>query len=257
MLAIALGLLLSCNAAQAQRHFFKRIEFGSENVWTFTATEILSVLINQCWFNYPLTEGTIRFSVPYTDNGNLNTFAGIKDFNNDDDDSSGNYDFVNVKPKNLFSHLLGGVKLGYLTDYPGSFNWCCYGAAYYNLHQLKLMDGSDSYTRLNTQRAQVGGGVMAIIGGIEKDYRWIIDVGLRYNIPTYFHGNDIEGGCKDIMGKGLTSHYMLKVSLNNSVAVGFAFDVMHYNLFKDESLCGDSSKIFQFGISAMFCFDAI
>lgn len=86
-----------------------------------------------------------------------------------------------------------------------------------------------------------------IFGSIENKGRFIVDCGLRYNIPLHF-GGDIDGKTSEMMNKGITSHYMLKYSWDNSVAVGLTMDLMHYNLFKDESLCGNQSKLFELGI---------
>ena len=153
------------------------------------------------------------------------------------------------KGKNLLSNIIVGDKMGYISDNLSSVNYCVYGAAYYNLQQFKLMSDETNYTSLATQRLQLGGGAMLILGSIEKKFRFIIDAGLRYNLPLNFSGDGFTASTGDMMNKGVTSHYMIKCSWDNSVAVGATVDLMHYNMFKDVTLCGEQSKIFEFGIT--------
>ncbi|WP_347146713.1 hypothetical protein [Parabacteroides goldsteinii] len=242
------------NTAQAQRHLYNRVELGGGNVWTFVGLEAVSMIINQITHR-PITEATMRFCVPSSEYGNLNSYQGFVDWNYDrfsDDPEYGDGDngYVKFSGKHLLSNIIVGDKIGYLSDKLGLANYCIYGAGYYNLQQLKLMSDYDDYTSLCTQRLQLGGGVMLILGSIESKGRVIIDGGLRYNLPLNFSGDGIEGSVNDIMNKGISSHYMFKYSWDNSVAIGLTVDMMHYDMFKDESLCGSQSKLFEFGITA-------
>lgn len=206
-----------------------------------------------------MTEATLRFGVPISEYGNLNGYQGFDDwnydrFNDDPDYEYGDDGFAKFKGKNLLSNVIIGDKMGYLSDNLSFVNYCVYGAAYYNLQQFKLMYDDEDYANLSTQRMQLGGGFMLTFGSIESKSRIIIDGGLRYNIPLNFSGDGIEGSTADIMNKGISSHYMFKYSWDNSVAVGATVDMMHYNMFKDESLCGNKSKIFEFGITLSLLF---
>lgn len=237
---------------QAQRHFYNRLEIGSGNAWTFMATEIASMLLNDA-VNSPMSEATLRMGVPSSEYGNLYTVQGFSDYNKSrfvgnvkDEESNA---VVGFSLNELLSNIIIGEKFGYISDRQGFLNFCLYGAAYYNLAQFKLMHNSSDFTRLNTQRFQAGGGLMLIFGSIEKSSRIIVDGGLRYNIPLYFSGNGIERKTGEVLNKGISSHYMVKYSMSSVLAVGLTFDMMYYNLFKDESLVGNSSKLTEFGIT--------
>lgn len=239
--------------ALALRNLYNRIELGGGNVWTFLLLEGISMTANEL-ANRPLSEATLRFSIPTSEWGNLNGFNGFDDFNSDRFYSDpnreyGDQGFIKFKARNLFSNLIFGDKIGYISDNMSSFNFCIYGAAYYNIQQLKLMYSDEDYFALNTQRFQAGGGLMMVFGSIESKGRFIIDGGVRYNIPTYFGCEDYDGKMSDILNGGISSHYMIKYSWDNAVAVGFTADLMHYNLFKDNDLCGNQSKIFEIGIT--------
>lgn len=259
-LGLFLTVILGVSAvsqAHAQRHLYNRVEFGGGNVWTFVGMEAVSMIINQITHR-PLTEATMRFGVPSSEYGNLNGYQGFDDwnydrFNDDPDYEYGDDECVKFKGRNLLSNIIVGDKIGYLSDNLSFVNYCIYGAAYYNLQQFKLMSDYENYNSISTQRAQLGGGFMLTFGSIESKNRIILDGGLRYNIPLHF-GSDIEGKANDMMNKGISSHYMFKYSWDNSAAVGFTVDMMHYNMFKDESLCGSTSKVFEFGITISLLF---
>lgn len=252
LLMFSLLNLFSVQSVFAQRHFYNRLEIGSGNAWTFMATEIASMLLNDA-LNSPMSEATLRMGVPSSEYGNLYTVQGFSDYNksrfvgNAKDENSNAV--VGISLSELFSNIIVGEKFGYISDRQGFLNFCLYGAAYYNLVQLKLMHNISDYTKLNTQRFQAGGGLMFIFGSIEKSDRIIVDAGLRYNIPIYFSGDGIDGKANDILNKGFSSHYMVKYSMSSILAVGFTFDMIHYNFFKDESLVGNSSKLTEFGIT--------
>ena len=256
LLSFILVLVISIsgvNSAQAQRNFYNRVEIGGGNVWTFVGLEAVSMILNHVT-HMPLTEATLRFGVPISEYGNLNGYQGFYDWNydrftDDPDYGSGDDGFAKFKGRNLLSNIIIGDKMGYLSDNLGSVNYCVYGSAYYNLQQFKLMSDETNYTNLSTQRLQLGGGLMLILGSIEKKGRFIIDGGIRYNLPLKFSGDGFSSSTNDMMNKGVTSHYMVKYSWDNAIAVGATVDVMHYNMFKDETLCGAQSKMFEFGIT--------
>jgi len=256
-MALFMGIM-SIVPANGQRHFYNRVEFGGGNIWTYMGMIGTSIIINQM-VRRPLTEATMRFAVPSSEFGNLNGYQGFYDWNserfiNDEEYASGDDGYAKFGKRNLLSNIIVGDKMGYLTDRLGLTNFCFYGAAYYNLQQFKLMKNYDDYNNLSTQRLQLGGGLMVILGSIESKNRFIFDGGVRYNLPLAFSGENISGSVDDIMNKGLTSHYMFKWSHNNSTAVGITVDVMHYNMFKDESLCGNKSKLLEFGLTLSLMF---
>lgn len=260
LITLALALIMSAAniaPAQAQRHIYNRVELGGGNVWTFVGLEGVSMVINQLTHK-PISEATLRFAVPISEYGNLCSYQGFDDWNYDrffgEDHEYGDDGAAKFKGRNLLSNIIVGDKMGYLTDNLGFVNWCFYGAAYYNLQQLKVMDNEEDYTNVSMQRLQLGGGVMATLGSIENKNRVIIDGGLRYNIPLHFGSDGYEGSTSDYMNSGISSHYMVKWSYDNSIAVGATVDILHYNLFKDESLCGNQSKMVEFGITVSILF---
>jgi len=249
--------LVSVNPAQAQRHLYNRVEFGAGNVWTFVGMEAASMVINQLTHKQ-LTEATLRFGVPVSEYGNLRSYQGFDDWNYDrfygEDHEYGDDGAAKFKGRNLLSNIIVGDKVGYLTDNLGFVNWCFYGAAYYNMLQLKVMEDEEDFTNVSTQRLQLGGGVMLTLGSIESKWRFIFDGGLRYNIPLHFGCDGFDGSTSDALNSGISSHCMFKCSWDNSVAVGATVDLLHYNMFKDESICGDKSKMVEFGITLAILF---
>ncbi len=242
----------------AQRHFYNRIELGAGNVWGFVGTGVISTIINQL-AHKPLTESTLRITVPSTEYGNLNGYQGFCDWNYDCFTDNPEYwdnntDYAKFSGRNLLSNVIIGDKAGYLSDHLGSLNYCVYGAAYYNTQNFKLMENEEDYTNLTIQRAQLGGGVMLILGSIEKSSRFILDGGIRYDIPLHFSSEVASGSVSDNLNSGISSHYMFKYSYENSIAVGATLDLLHYNMFKNENLCGDKSKLVEFGITVSFLF---
>ncbi len=258
---LAMAMMMPSTQASAQRHLYNRVEIGSGNVYTFVGMEAASMLINHL-VHKPLTEATLRFSVPVSEYGNLNSYQGFTDWNSErfcdaPDYSAGSDGVAKLDGRSLFSNIIVGDKIGYLSDNLGSVNYCVYGSAYYNLQQLKRMYDYENYNSLNTQRLQLGGGMMLIFGSIEKKGRFILDAGLRYNVPLYFSVDGEKFSTGDYMNNGISSHYMLKYSYDNALAVGFTFDMMHYNMFKNEIICGNESKMTEFGITISVLFDSL
>lgn len=260
--ALALTMIvMPVTQVSAQRHLYNRIEFGSGNAYSYIGMIAASMAINH-FAHSPLSEATLRVGIPSSEYGNLNSYQGFTDWNSDrfcdDPDYGSDADGVaKFNGRNLFSNIIVGDKIGYLSDKQGSVNYCVYGAAYYNLNQFKRMYDYEDYNSLCTQRLQLGGGLMLIFGSIEKKGRFIIDGGLRYNIPLYFSVNGEKFTTNDYMASGISSHYMVKYSYGNAVAVGLTFDMMHYNLFKNEIICGNKSKIMEFGINLSILYDSL
>lgn len=259
LLAMTAMMVFVPSTLFAQRHFYNRIELGAGNLWGMVGTATISTIINGL-AHKPLTESTLRFSMPSTEYGNLNSYQA-PDLNHDcftDDPEywkNNTTDFTKFSGRHLLSNVIIGDKAGYLTDHLGSLNYCVYGAAYYNIQNFKLMENEEDYTNLTIQRAQLGGGVMLIFGSIEKSTRFIFDGGIRYNIPLHFSSEVASGSVSDNLNSGISSHYMFKISYNNSVAYGFTLDLLHYNMFKNENLCGDKSKLVEFGITVSLLLD--
>lgn len=263
LFSITFALLILANCPMtAQRHFFKRIELGASNASTDVALLAVATLVNSL-AKQPLIETQFRASKVSSDE-DLNNYEGVFNDNTilerigtwgnyyteSDEYKATSSEYFKTDNVHLFNHITAGVKLGYLSDYQGSVNYCIYGSAHYNTRQLKQQSLA---LRHNVQRLQIGGGAMLVLGSIEQSTRYIIEGGLRYNIPAYY-SNTQDIGRSDMVNAGLSSHYGFRLSFSSGIAVGLQFDCMHYNLFKDESIAGKKNKIYEGGLIAIFLF---
>lgn len=241
--------IISANSMMAQRHLFKRFDVGTDNVYTYimavTATAMVNVMTES-----PLVEPNWNWGIVSTD-GDMELYNSFSTDKEKDSDKRSFPEALNPTAHNLFSNLSAGGKIGYISDFRGGVNYAIYGSAHYNFRQLKA--GFDLANQ-KTSRFQYGGGVLLSFGSIESSTRFIIDCGLRYNTPLSYNGS-IDGSYKDVLNKGFTSHYSIKLSFGNvsetSFAVGLGFNYMHYNLFKDERLVGNKSKIHEIALTIM------
>lgn len=236
---------------QAQRHLYKRVEIGFANGWMSVAGTALSAIVNTS-INYPLVDSQIRFSGTSSDGG-LKNYEGIIDEETVYDEygqAVSNGDYFKFDSRHLFNHIMAGGKIGYLTDKRGFLNYCVFGSLHYNLRQFQEENYDINH---NTQRIQAGGGVMVVMGSIEHSTRFILEGGLRYNIPLHY-GNSEGWGETSMLDTGLSSHYQAKVSFSNAFAIGLQFDCMHYNLFKDTDIVGEKNKIYEGGLVVTLLF---
>lgn len=239
--------IISANSVTAQRHLFKRIDVGTDNGYTYMMEVMATSMINVATKS-PLTEPCWNFGIVSAD-GDMKLYNSFDSDNGDDPDKESLPEALKPTAHNLFSNISAGGKIGYISDLKGSVNYAVYGSAHYNFRQLKA--GFDLANQ-KTSRCQYGGGILLSFGSIESSTRFIIDCGLRYNIPLSYSGS-VEGSHKDILNKGLTSHYSMKLSLGGelSCAIGLGFNCMHYNLFKDGSLAGHKNKIHEIALTIM------
>lgn len=241
--------LIASNSVLAQRHLFKRLDLSTDNAYTWIMAVTASTIVNVATES-PLVEPTWNWGIVSYDRDMklYNTFDSDNDNNSEEASTP---EALNPTAHNLWSNISAGGKIGYISDFRGSVNYALYGSAHYNFRQLKA--GFDLANQ-KTSRFQYGGGVLLSFGSIESSTRFIIDCGLRYNIPLSYKGS-IDGSYKNVLNKGFTSHYSVKLSFGNvggtSLAMGLGFNCMHYNLFKDESLVGNKSKIHEIALTIM------
>lgn len=237
-IAILLNTVLA-NSVFAQRHLFKRIDVGTDNYYTYLMTMLGTGIINAVTES-PLVEANLNWGIVSSDQTIklYNSMASEKDENGEEELPEA----LNPTAHNLWSNLTAGGKIGYVSDYQGSVNYALYASAHYNFRQLRTEE-YNGFVNQKTSRAQLGGGFFLSFGKIENNTRFIIDCGLRYNIPVGYKGS-LDANYNDVLNKGLTSHYSAKLSFGDlGVAVGLGFNCMHYNFFKDESLAGKKNKI--------------
>lgn len=231
----------------AQRHFFKRIDVGTDNMYTYMMAVMGTAIVNVVTES-PLSEPNWNWGIVSSD-------ETVKLYNSIDSEKDENGEeklpeAFNPTAHNLWSNLTAGGKFGYISDFQGSVNYALYASAHYNFRQLR----TESYSGLvnqKTSRAQLGGGFLLTFGSIENNTRFIVDCGLRYNIPVGYNGS-LDADYNDVLNKGLTSHYSAKLSFGDlGLAVGLGFNCMHYNFFKDESLAGHKNKIHEIALTIM------
>lgn len=231
------------NIIMAQNHLYRRVEIGTENGWSFIGATVLTSLGNVL-LHYPLFQSSMTFSAISSD-GNLKNYMDEPEYDENGEETGSMGGYMKADGKHLFNHLALGTKIGYISDKLGWVNYGLYGAAYYNLRQLRSEDLSFNH---NIQRLQIGGGVMLVLGSVEQNSRFIADAGFRYNIPVYYQ-NSGEWGKSDMINTGITSHYSLKYSYKNSFSIDFFCNIMHYNMFKNFDIAGEKNKIYEFGLS--------
>lgn len=239
--------IIFANTVFAQRHFFKRIDVGTDNMYTYMMAVMGTAIINTVTKS-PLAEPNWNWGIVSSD-------ATLKLYNSFDaeiDDNGEEKCPEALKPTahNLWGNLSAGGKIGYISDFRRNINYALYASAHYNFRQLKTEDYSGLVNQ-KASRAQFGGGFLLTFGSIENNTRFIIDCGLRYNIPVGYKGS-LDANYNDVLNKGLTSYYSAKLSFGDlGAAVGLGFNCMHYNFFKDESLAGHKNKIHEIALTIM------
>lgn len=232
-----------CLGLQAQNqmpHLFYRVDVASSNPVVFVGSNIITGLVNKM-SNRTIFDDMYSYSF-YPGQGGYETkhYPFMKGFTGHD----------------MFNDFNTGVKLGYNSDFiMSNVNWGLYASAHYAINQFegKRMGETDFFNN-DIQRMQLGGGVMLILGNIEKPWRIILEAGLRYNIPVYYHGHALL--TKDDLNKGLTGHYAVKFGGQGWMQnIGLYADVMHYDLFKSNApIQGGNTRIHSVGLTYTLTF---
>lgn len=220
-------------AAKAQNLYY-RLDIGTKNIYSFAAANLATAGINA------LTDRML-FDNAYTYTY-LSGSNGLE---------TKGYNVAGMTARELFSDFTAGGKIGYQSFNPGSFNWGAYGSAHYRINQFKTSIGSQSdFIHNDVQRLLLGGGLLLNLGDIESSTRFLIEAGVRYEMPVGY--NRLEGRkISDLLNSGLSSHIALRINGNGILqGLGVYADIPHYNLFKD--LGGQSGtpnfKMYTFGI---------
>ncbi len=237
MKKIAIVVTLACLTAFGCRSqvFFHRLDVSTGNLYSFVVSNLLSAGIN-----YLTQDRLLDTSFGYT---HYKT-----DYNSDQLKIKG-YNRLGLTMRDLIADSSYGVKLGYQSSYPGIFNWGVYGSAHYKINRFK-MEYAEERMPENVQRFQVGGGVLLAFGAVDSRGKAVIEIGLRYNLPTYYKGA-LGDNPFNVLNKGLTSHYSLRFGgFGILQGVGLFAEIPHYNLVKENvSFSGLSVKPFTFGVT--------
>lgn len=225
--------LLSSSVANAQRHFYHRIDVGTSNIYMFALSNLATGYTNY------LTHDILF------DNSYVYTLFG------------GNVDNESVKTKplspigvtssELFNDAFAGLKLGYKSDQMGIFNWGVYVSSHFRINQYKAKFAAmTDYTKERIEYFKPGTGLLLTFGGIESKVRIQIEAAARYDIPVSYKG--MFGNKNDVLGKGISSHYSIKVAGYSDYSVGIFADLCHYKLY-DKTQSNSTFKPYSFGVT--------
>ncbi len=201
-------------------HLYFHVELAAGNIYTAAFPSLLTWGLNE------LTKSNIfESAVEYADfHGELN----------EKDLKIRNYNMLGYTANELFNNIHPSIKFGYQTRTLSNFNWGAYATAEYQQNQFKSRYKGDGFTyeKNRLQRAYFGGALFAVIGGVDKKYRFVIEAGCKYAMPLSYEGPLAED--KDGIDKGLVSHFGFKVTGAKAIQdLGIYADFGHYDILKD------------------------
>lgn len=220
-------------SANAQNLYY-RLDVGTNNIYSFAAANLATAGLNA------LTDKMLF------DNAYTYTYL-----NTSNEFDAKNYSIVGMTARDIFSDITAGGKIGYQSFNPGIFNWGIYGSAHYRINQFKSsLKGQNDELHNDIQRVLLGGGLLFNLGDIESSTRFVIEAGVRYELPLSY--NRLNGQkVSDVLNSGLSSHFALRINGNGLLqGLGIYADIPHYNLFKDSvgNIDNPKLKMYTFGI---------
>lgn len=220
--------------ANAQRHFYHRIDVGSSNIYTF----VLSNLITG-YTNYFTHDILFDNSYVYTVFGGEVNGESVK---------TKAFNPMGITASELFNDAFAGVKLGYKSDIMGAFNWGIYASGHFRFNQFKAKFAAmEDYTKERFNYLKPGVGLLLTFGGIESKVKVELEAAARYDLPTGYKG--LWGtSAKDVLGKGMSSHYSIKVGGYSWFSAGIFADLCHYKLYSNTQN-NSSFKPYSFGVT--------
>lgn len=222
--------------AEAQ-HFYYKLDVGTSNIYSFAVANLATAGLNT------LVDGMLF--------DNAYTYTYLQTSNNTYGIETKNYDIVGITARDIFSDITAGGKIGYQSFNPSNFNWGIFGSAHYRVNQFKTtIQGIDETFHNDVQRLLLGGGLMFTFGSLESSTRFIIEAGLRYEMPLRYNRADGQK-VSDIINSGLSSHYAIRINGNGALqGLGVYADISHYDLFKNTEylLNVPNIKMFTFGL---------
>lgn len=230
---LSLLMITTLYATRAQNLYY-RLDIGTNNIYTFAAANLatagLNALADKMLFDNAYTYTYINTS------GNIDTKG---------------YNVAGMTARELFSDITAGGKIGYQSFNPGSFNWGIYGSAHYRINQFKSsISGQSEEYHTDIQRLLLGGGLLFNLGDIESRTRFVIEAGVRYEMPI--RCNQLNGQkVSDILDSGLSSHFALRINGNGLLqGLGVYADIPHYDMLKKTGSQPGSPnlKMFTFGL---------
>lgn len=227
---IVLALCFTATAS-AQRRFYHRLDVGASNVYTFAVSNLVTSFAN--YFTHDMLFDN---SYVYTVYGGRVNGATVK---------TKAYNPIGVSSSDLFNDAFAGVKLGYQSDLIGNFNWGIYASNHFRVNQFKAkFSDMDNYTKERVNYLKPGVGLLLTFGGIEKKAKVQVEVAARYDFPINYKGI-FGSSTTDVLGKGVSTHYSMKVAGYSWFSAGAFADVCHYDLYKDNG----AFKPYSFGVT--------
>jgi hypothetical protein len=221
--------------ANAQRNLYYRLDVGSSNIYTFVLSNLVTGYAN--YFSHDMLFDNSYVYTLYSgkiDGGKIKTKG---------------FDPMGVTARDLFNDAFAGVKLGYQSDFTGPINWGIYASGHYRINQIKAkFPTMAGYGKERFIYLKPGIGLLITFGGVESDVKVQLEAAARYDMPIGYHG--IEGTkADDVLNKGVSSHYSVKVGGYSWVSAGVFADFCHYDLYKKDVVAKSNFKPFSFGVT--------
>lgn len=207
-------------------HLFFHVDLAAGNIYTATLPSLLTWGLNE------LTESNIfesALEIP---------FYSTKGFD------VKQYDMFGYTAHDLFKDIHPSLKIGYQTRRLSDVNWGVYATGEYIINQFKTQFTGGDYERNRMSRMLLGGSAFVVVGGVDKNYRFMIEAGCRYSKTLDYTGPLCDG--KNGINDGLVSHFGFKVSGAGAIQdFGLYADFNHFDFLKRDDV---ELKMFNIGL---------
>ena len=232
VLALLLAVIMMPTTVKSQvardNHLFLHVDFAAGNIYTAAFPSLLTWGLNE------LTESNIFES------------ALELPFYSSDGFELKQYDIVGMTAHDLFKDIHPSLKIGYQTRRLSDVNWGIYATGEYVSNQFKTQFDGGSYENNRMSRLLLGGSAFGVLGGVDKNYHFMIEAGCRYSKVLSYTGPLSDG--KTGINDGLVSHFGLKVSGAGAIQdFGIYADFNHFDFLKR-----DDAKLKMFNIGLMW-----
>lgn len=217
-LTICLATLCCIMQANAQRHFYHKIDIGSSNIYTFVVSNLITGYANYFCHNTIFDNSYVYTLYSGELNGEKIKTKGLNP--------------IGITAEEIFNDAFGGLMLGYQSDRIGTFNWGLYASAHYRIQQMEaLFPDTKNYSHERFQYVKPGVGFFLRFGSIENPIKVQLEALTKYDFPIGYNG--IFGTkAEEVLNKGVSSHFAVKVGGHTWFNVGIFADFAFYDLYK-------------------------
>lgn len=221
LLLFSLSIGVSVNAQREDHiknhNFILNADLGFGNIYSFALSSVATGLANYYLFNDAFFENSFIYSL-----------------------YSAKPEGLKVRTKNpmgltaceLFNNVQAGVKIGYQTYTPETFNFGFYGSVHYKIDQFEIGMNNDNMMRQRANRLLMGVTALFSFGSMDKASRVILEVGERYSYGLSY--KSLASDSKDQLNNGFITHFAIKLASRGMMQdIGIFVDVNHFNLWKD------------------------